>query len=106
MACSHGLAEGGREAELFEADVARMHLGDGAAGNQQVDIQGGKEREQAQVPAACVGQRREERDRLPAEEDAADREPRPALDERGGVVERDHFGSRHSPVLPNVRPLD
>ena len=86
-----GPPERGREPELLEADVPGVHLGDGAAGDEQLDVERGEERVEAEAAPARVGERRQERDRLPPQEHAADAEPRPVGHELRGLVEPDQL---------------
>ena len=98
--------ERGREAELLEADVPGVHLRHDSTGDEQIDVERREERVDAEVAPARAREGREERNRLPAQEHAADPE-RPAVPhEARGVVERDHLGGRHCTFLPNVRPLN
>ena len=98
--------ERGGEAELLEADVPGVHLRHHSTGDEQVDVERREERVDAEVAPARAREGREERNRLPAQEHAADPE-RPAVPhEARGVVERDQLGGRHCTFLPNVRPLN
>jgi hypothetical protein len=72
-----------------------VHLRDGAAPDEQLDVERGEERVEAEAAPARLGERLEEGDRLPSQEDAADAEPRPVGHELHGRVQSDQLARRH-----------